>query len=533
MLPSISSEFKKSNQASWVGTSYMLAICAFSPLYGRLCNGLGRRGANQTAVMLCALGTLACGLSTNMETLIFARFLEGVGSGGIHTTATIVISDMYSLRSRGLAQGFASVFNAFGTGFGGPFGGIINDWLGWRWAFIVQVPLFAISLCLTSFNLTYETPQQSKSTRDVLKRIDYFGSLTLLVSVASCLIFLSTRYESIRPWSDATVIVPFVLSIVFFILFIVVELFVAEEPVMAPHLLRQKIPVLVGMSNFLVACTNLAVMYFFPMWFQTVLLTSAATAGLHLLPNAVSNTVGSVFAGWIIHKTGRYKMPSLIFGIFPFIATISIWRMHEGMGPVQSWLSIVPQGFGNAVVLQAMLIALMGHLSEADMAVGAGFVQLFRGVGQVAGIAIPAALFQTKLDTELRRRIHGDDELILRIRRSASLIYDLPPDVQRMARDAYDISLKRVFVFAAGATLLSYIVRLPVPDKKLDDHVNKPVNTPAISTSGASSSVAGSLSAGPGRELEQEDEVQLGRDSDAEGPRNRQYRPSDVERGNA
>ena len=55
---------------------YLLATCTFTPLYGRLSNVLGRRGANQTAVFFACLGTIACGLSTNMESLIAARFVR-------------------------------------------------------------------------------------------------------------------------------------------------------------------------------------------------------------------------------------------------------------------------------------------------------------------------------------------------------------------------------------------------------------------------------------------------------------------------
>ena len=72
---------------------------------------------------------------------------------------------------------------------------------------------------------------------------------------------------------------PFTLSIVFFVIFILVELYVAPEPVLAPFLLKKKIPVLVGISNFLVATCNFTIMYNFPTWFQTVLLTSASEAG--------------------------------------------------------------------------------------------------------------------------------------------------------------------------------------------------------------------------------------------------------------
>ncbi|KAJ7142080.1 vacuolar amino acid permease [Mycena crocata] len=470
MMPSISSEFQKFHQASWLGTAYLLATCTFTPLYGRLCNVMGRRGANHTALIFAAVGTIGCGLSRNMESLIAARFIAGIGGGGLFTTSTIIVSDMYSLRDRGLVQGLASCFNGLGMGLGGPFGGIITDWLGWRAAFLLQVPMYATAFFLTSYNITYVTPGKSKGTKEVLKRIDYFGSLTLLISVGSLLMFLSTRYNESLTWSDARVIAPLVLAIVFFVAFLGVETFVAPEPVMAPSMLRMKIPVLVGASNFLVAACNFSVTYFFPMWFQIVTLESASTAGLHLMPNSVSMSTGSVFAGWVMHRTGRYKKLNLVFGIFPFIGAVLISLMREDSGPIQSWLSIIPLGFGNAVVLQTMLIALLANIPESHMAVGTGFGQLFRGIGQVGGVAISSAIFQSRLDTELRKRIHTPDaeELIMKIRRSSAFIRTLMPEQQRAARDSYSIGLKTVYIFAACSTFLAYCVRLPIPDQDLD-----------------------------------------------------------------
>jgi len=332
------------------------------------------------------------------------------------------------------------------------------------------VPVFGLSFILTSYNLSYVTPGKSKSTKEVLKRIDYGGSATLLVSVGCFLVFLSAHYNEGLPWSEPTVVIPFVLSGIFTVLFLLVEFFIAPEPVLAPFLLKQKIPVLVGLSNFLVAACNFSIMYFFPMWFQTVMLTSASTAGLHLLPNSVSMSFGSVFAGWMMHRTGKYKMINLIFGSFPFLATSLIAMMQEDSGPIQSWLSIIPLGFGNAVVLQTMLIALLANLPESHMAVGTGFGQLFRGIGQVGGVAISSAIFQSKLDGELFKRIRTPDaeELIKKIRQSARLVGSLPPDLQRIAKDSYAVSLKAVFVFAACSTLLAYLIRLPIPDTDLE-----------------------------------------------------------------
>lgn len=332
------------------------------------------------------------------------------------------------------------------------------------------MPLFVLSLALTTYNLRYVTPGKSTKTKEVLKRIDYGGSFALLLSVGSCLVFLSMKYNEDLPWSSRWVHVPLALACIFSVVFILVEFLVASEPIMAPFLLKKKVPVLVGVSNFLVALCNFTVMYFFPMWFQTVALTNATTAGLHLMPNSVCMSAGSLFAGWMMHRTGRYKLLNLIFGFFPFIGITLITLMRADSGPLQMWLSIVPLGFGNAVVLQTNLVALLAHLPESWMAVGTGFGQVFRGMGQVGGVAISSALFQYKLDYELRSRIHGDDaaEIVSQIRHSTTLVGRLPQDLQRAARESYAISLRAVFILAGCSTLLAYLVRLPIPEKNLD-----------------------------------------------------------------
>jgi MFS family permease len=430
-----------------------------------------------------------------MEMLVIARFLSGMGGGGIFTISMIITSDMYSLRSRSLVQGVSNLFNGLGMGLGGPIGGLVSDWLGWRWAFIMQMPLFAISLILTSYNLRYVTPGKGKSAKDVLKRIDWGGIFTLLIAVGSFLVFLSMKYNEDYPWGDPWVIIPLALAGAFFIAFVLVELLMAREPILAPFLLKQKVPVLVGISNFLVALCNFAVMYFLPMWFQTVALTSASIAGLHLFPNSTSLSLGSLFAGWVIHRTGKYKLMNLVFGCFPFIGMVLVILMKETSGPLQLWLSIVPLGFGNAVVLQTMLVALLAHLPENMMAVGTGFGQLFRGIGQVMGVAVSSAIFQSKLDSELRKRIQTPDadEVINKIRQSATLVARLPPDLQRAARDSYATALHAVFVLSACSTLLAFIVRLPIPEMSLDRIPGKKPNGAPDASSAESQTPGSSL----------------------------------------
>lgn len=219
----------------------------------------------------------------------------------------------------------------------------------------------------------------------MLKRIDYAGTLTLFVSVRSfipfltrylhlpfcqvlCfLIFLSERYQAAepQPFVSLHVLGALVGGIVSFLLFILAELLVAREPVLAPWLLRQRVPLLVGTSNMFVAICNFSMMYFFPLWFETVCLDNASVAGAHMLPHSISMSIGSLFAGWAIHRTGRYKMLQLVCGTFTFAAALMLVRLNEDSGWVAKWFSILPAGFGNAVVLQTTLSMLYHPLSAS------------------------------------------------------------------------------------------------------------------------------------------------------------------------
>ncbi|KIJ29228.1 hypothetical protein M422DRAFT_61856 [Sphaerobolus stellatus SS14] len=461
----IAAEFQESNHAGWIGTSYLLATCTFAPLYGRLCSLLGRRKANQTAVALAAMGALCSGLARDMKMLAAARFLNGLGGGGVFITATIITSDMYSPRERCLTQGYASVFNNVGLGMGGPLGGWISDRFGWRWAFFFQVPLFIISFILTGRNLHYVTPGETNHSRDTLSRIDYGGILCFFGFLACFISLLHYKYNNNMPWIDPIILSLCILTPVLFVSFFMVELFLATEPVLAPSLLSQRVPILIGLSYLFVGLCNFCVNYFFPLFFQTVLLSSSARAGFHLLPNAIALSSGSVFAGWILRKTGRYKQLINIFGIFPFFALLSMTQLSKESSPFWQWICIVPLGFGNAVLMQTTYIALVGHIEASMIPIALGFAQLWRGLGQICGVAVSSAVFQSSLLLQLTRRLRGADApgVIEQIRRSASMVGHLPPDIRGLAQDAFAASLQRVFILATCVSGLGYLVRLMVP----------------------------------------------------------------------
>jgi len=181
--------------------------------------------------------------------------------------------------------------------------------------------------------------------------------------------------------------------------------------------------------------------------------------------------MGSLFAGWVMSRTGRYRAIDLIFGICPAIATTLLTRLNENSGIFAQWFTIIPLGFGNAVVFQTTLIALLVSVDHSAMAVATGFVQLWRGIGQVCGVAFASAIFQSILDRELTKRIAGPDaaDMVHRIRHSSRLVATLPPDLRQHAQASYGIALRRVFAFAACSSFSAFLIRFAIPDKSLDD----------------------------------------------------------------
>ncbi|TKY87293.1 hypothetical protein EX895_003970 [Sporisorium graminicola] len=190
ILSAVGSEFQVSKEVGWLGTSYLLTQTAFQPLYGRASDIFGRKPATLFASAIFLVGSLLCGLSQTFWQLCAARALAGIGGGGLTTMATLVTSDLVSLKQRGTWQGLGNLVYATGAALGGPLGGALADGgLGWRWAFLLQVPLCVVHFVVVSWKI--DIPAGPGSMIEKIKRIDALGSLSLVTSVTLILVGLS------------------------------------------------------------------------------------------------------------------------------------------------------------------------------------------------------------------------------------------------------------------------------------------------------------------------------------------------------
>ncbi|CAI4216060.1 unnamed protein product [Parascedosporium putredinis] len=443
----ISSEFDAANTASWLTTSYLVTSTAFQPLYGRFSDIFGRRVCFFVSSVTFGLGCLGCGVARDIVTLNCMRALTGFGGGGLMTMATIVNSDMIPFKRRGMYQAFQNGMFGFGAVAGASFGGTIADHIGWRWCFLLQVPLSIFALVLGY--LVIRNPEGGfgldHSLATVWNRVDFSGAFLLVTAVSVQLIGLSLGGNEL-PWSSPWVIGSLLGSLVLLALFIVVEARTSAIPVIPLRMLKGALPILTEISNVCAGVAAYAYLFMLPLFFQVVLLDSATKAG------------------------ARLAIPSLATPLGGLVAESSFTSLQFEDSQWKYLLYIFPANLGQGIIYPAILFTTLASFDHADHAVSASTVYLIRSLGTVWGVAITSAIVQTTLKTLLPAAL-GDIpnkwELIEEIRHSVTALKDLPPDVQLSARLVYYQGIRYAFAASTAFAGVALIASLFANPRKL------------------------------------------------------------------
>ncbi|KAF8308602.1 vacuolar amino acid permease [Clavulina sp. PMI_390] len=476
LISPIGSYFNASHQASYLGTSYLLSMCCFTPLYGRLADILGRKQAMLVAVTLFGVGTLICGLANSMTTLITARAIAGMGGGGIHTVSSIALSDLVPLKQRGVYIGFSSVLFALGNGLGGPVGGLANDWFGWRWGFLAQMPILALASMLIIVKAKLPYTIKPATLRQKLARIDWLGSITLVGFVGSFLVAMTLKTAEEMPWSAPEVWVLFTVSALSSVAFLLVEVFVSPEPILPLSLLLRRTSLSASIANFAAGFVGVAILYTVPLYFEAVKLQTPSKSGAHLLPNAIFIVFGSMFAGWVMKTTGKYWLLIAASSSSLLLSCLLFAGWNDDTTAFELWFDIVPFGFGISSFFTSSLIGLISSVSQQEVAVITGICYLFRTTGQVIGVGLSGALGQSILRAQLSTKIHTPDaaEVIDKIRHSTDIIRTLEPEIQQAAVASWKVALRAVFILNAAFAFITLLASIPMEEFELPSTFAEP-----------------------------------------------------------
>lgn len=459
----IGSELNALQSTSWIATAYFLTLTSFQPLYGKLSDIFGRKEALLSAYAFFGLGCLLCGLSTRIEHLIAARACQGLG-GGMTTVVSILLSDIVTLRERGTFQGYMNIVWAGGAGIGAPLGGYLADSIGWRWSFLGQAPITLVAI-ITVY-LTLNLPAREASNwKDKLRRIDFLGAFTLVMGVFALL--LSLDRGSNVSWAQPLTLALLATSVALLLAFLYVEMRVASEPFAPGHIIFDRSLCASYLCNFFSFAGWMAAIFYIPLYFQAVDGLSATQAGAKLIPAIGAGVCGSLFAGFLMKRTGRYyrltvvAYTGLFWGFLPIIlfsgvVSKSDWGMTAGM---------VICGFSNGIGITSSLISLIAQASSDDLAVVTACSYLFRSLGSVIGVSLSSTAVQQSLRLNLRAALQngGDAEAIVdRVRQSLDFIKTLEPATRDIVRHCYSTATTISFVLdaciAAGAALSAVFI---------------------------------------------------------------------------
>ncbi|MCS4275691.1 EmrB/QacA subfamily drug resistance transporter [Mycetocola sp. BIGb0189] len=379
-MPTIVGELGRSDLLAWVVTAYALTTAVSTPIWGKLGDLFGRKRMYQLAVMLFIAASVLAALAPTMELLIAARALQGIGAGGLAVSAFAVIGDLVPPRERGKYQGLTAIVVATGT-IGGPLaGGFITEAFGWRWAFMINLPLGIIAILWTAIFLRLAKAPQRRV------RIDWLGAV-LLGAAVSAIVLLTTWGGTEFAWASWQTATMIAFIVVAFVAFVRWELH-TSEPLVPLLVFRNRSFTMASILGFMSGAVMFASVLYLPLFQQGVQGASASESGLQLLPMMVPVVIVSIIAGRVMTRTGRYR-------IFPIIGSASMiigGALLSTMTADTTWLVtgafMVFIGIGSGLTQQMTTTIAQNSVEQRDIGAASGIVTLLRTLGGSIAVAV-------------------------------------------------------------------------------------------------------------------------------------------------
>ena len=460
-MPTIVGELGGLDKLSWIITAYLLASTASIPIYGKLGDMFGRKILLQFAIAAFVLGSVAAGASQDINQIIAARVLQGLGAGGLMSTSQAVIADILSPRERGRYIGYlASVF-AFSSVAGPLIGGFFTDGPGWRWVFYINLPLGLLAFAVTTKFLKLQVHRVKHS-------IDYLGAALMIGGVSAILLGTSWGGKE-HAWDSPTIIGLFVGGSAMILTFVLWETH-AKEPILPLSLFKDRTFRICAVLGMLVAMGLFGVIAFIPVFLQVAEGVSATESGLRTTPMMIGIVTTAIFSGQMISRTGHYRIYPIVGTLMVAFGLILLSRLTESADFFLLSICLFVLGTGVGLVMQVTLLAVQNAVDFRNMGTATGGVTFFRTMGGAFGVAIFGSVLNNRLDYNLPRLVpesalNGIDSATLTA--SPEQLSTLPPAVLDGVQQAFSLSLETVFLLAVPLALAAFALSWFLPEVAL------------------------------------------------------------------
>ena len=450
-LPSIVSDLGGAGHVAWVVTAYLLAETIITVVAGKFGDLFGRKLIFQLSVIVFMIGSILSGLAQNLDWLVAARAIQGLGGGGLTVTATALIGDVIPLRERGKYQGALGAVFGVTTVLGPLLGGFFTDNLSWRWDFYVNIPVGIVVVLLAARTI----PTITSKSKPV---IDYLGIVFIAIG-ASALILATSWGGSSYAWSSPTIIGLFAGALIALAIFVRVEMR-ATQPILPMRLFRSSVFSVCCTLSFLVGFAMLGSITFLPTFLQYVDGVSATASGVRMLPLVVGLMFTALLSGVLVSRTGKYKIFPLIGMPVMAVGFVLFSRLDENSSVIESSFAMVIVGLGIGLCMQVLTLVVQSTSSYADLGVATSGVTFFRTMGSSFGTAVFGTLYANFLASRLEAALAESPKVSAAAAGSPTELHKLPAADIAPVLHAYASALDKVFLWAVPVAVVGFILAI-------------------------------------------------------------------------
>ncbi|MGD9109028.1 MAG: MFS transporter [Gammaproteobacteria bacterium] len=371
------------SQIQWVTNIYLLTGVMIIVFAGRLADIFSRRLVYVFGIVTFTAASLVAGFAPNLLVLIIGRGLQGIGFGCTITLGAIIITSVFPINKRGMILGNFVAIIGFSQAVGPTVGGVILQYLNWRWIFFINIPLGIIATLLIS--IFYHHSSDKKEDK-----IDFIGFI-LLASGLFLLIFALNElgHWGLRSQHFLTVMA---ISIFLFILFYIREYFV-KYPLVKFSLYRNYPYLAVTLVRWLYVYVWMAMLFLFPLYMQNIIGLSPLATGLMLLFMTVVLGSLSIFIGRVLDRVG-FEWPLFLSIFLALLAFILFAQLKAVLSLPILITAFVLFGFSIAILVSATIGIALESLPEDNLGVGMGGFYTSSIFGCAAGVAVSGSLIE-------------------------------------------------------------------------------------------------------------------------------------------
>ncbi|EAW22604.1 MDR family MFS transporter [Aspergillus fischeri NRRL 181] len=403
-IPKITDQFKSIEDIAWYGSAYFLTSTALQPSYGRIYKIFSVKWAFLVAVLIFEVGSLICAVAPSSTVLIVGRAIAGIGVAGIFSGAMVIISVTVPLPKRPLVFGMFGMVWGIASIAGPLLGGAFTDGVSWRWCFYINLPIGGVSLAVILFVLRLPDKNEFSGTPilERIRQLDLIGA-GLLIPAIICLLLALQWGGNKYPWNNSRIIGLFVGFGLMAILFAFSQVKMADKATLPPRVFKNRTVLAATLFALFFGGAFFVLVYYLPIFFQSVKDSSAMKSGIQLLPLMLATVVSSVVMGGAVTAVGYYT-PFLIGSTAIAAIGAGLITMYEIDISTGKWIGYqIVLGAGVGAGFQIPMTAVQTVLPAEDIPIGTAAVMFFQTLGGALFIAVAQSVFQNGLISGLAK----------------------------------------------------------------------------------------------------------------------------------